>query len=128
MSSVDPVENLAGDLTVESRAKVTEGLCRRLLVRAWHIGRTRIFWGWRFYSLGNRSVLGRSLQVNNPRVVAIGSRVTISNQFILADLCPGMKEVPKIIIGDGCIILYRRWRHSICLLFPFWSAYSITLV
>ena len=107
MSSVYPVENLVGDLTVESRATVTEGLCRRLLVRTWQVGRTRIFWGWRLNALGSRSVLGRSLQVNNPRVVAIGSRITISNQFILADLCPGMKEVPKIIIGDGCIILYR---------------------
>jgi len=107
MSSVDPVENLIGDLTVESRATVTEGLCRRFLVGAWRIGRTSIFWGWRFYSLGSRSVLGRSLQVNNPRAVAIGSRVTITSQFILADLCPSVNEVPKIIIGDGCIILYR---------------------
>ena len=107
MSSVYPVENLAGDLTVESRAKVTEGLYRKLLVRAWHIGRTRIFWGWRFYSLGSRSVLGRSLQVNNPRAVAIGSRVAIASQFILVDLCPSVKDVPKIIIGDGCTILYR---------------------
>lgn len=79
----------------------------RFLVRAWHIGRTRLVWGWRLYALGSRSVLARTLQINNPRAVSIGSGVTICDQFILADLCPNQGEVPKIIIGDGCIILYR---------------------
>jgi acetyltransferase-like isoleucine patch superfamily enzyme len=80
---------------------------RKFVVCAWCVGRTRLLWGWRLYSLGNRSVLSYSLQVNNPRAVAIGSHVTIASQFILADLCPGRGEVPKIIIGDGCTILYR---------------------
>ena len=83
------------------------GFSRQFITRAWQIGCTRLVWGWRFYALGSRSVLGRSLQVNNPRVVDIGSRVTISDQFILADLCPNQGKVPKIFIGDGCIILYR---------------------
>ena len=33
--------------------------------------------------------------------------MTIASQFILTDLCPTVKEIPKIIIGDGCTILYR---------------------
>jgi acetyltransferase-like isoleucine patch superfamily enzyme len=33
--------------------------------------------------------------------------VTICDQFVLADLCRDQGEVPKIIIGDGCTILYR---------------------
>ncbi|MCP4607824.1 MAG: acyltransferase [Planctomycetes bacterium] len=83
------------------------GFSCRFIMRAWKIGLTRLVWGWRLNALGSRSVFGRSLQVNNPRTVAIGSRVTISEQFILADLCPNQGKVPKIIIGDGCIILYR---------------------
>ena len=80
---------------------------RKLVVRAWEVGRTRLLWGWRLYSLGNRTVLSYSLQVNNPQAVAIGSYVTIASQFALADLCPGKGEVPKIVISDGCTILYR---------------------
>jgi acetyltransferase-like isoleucine patch superfamily enzyme len=57
--------------------------------------------------LGKRSILWRSLFVNNPRAIAIGSRVTVTSQFILADLCPERGEIPKIIIGDGCIINFR---------------------
>lgn len=108
MSSVEPVKNLAGNWTKESGAKIAAHyFCRKLIIRAWYIGRTRLMWGWRLHALGKRSVLARSEQVNNPRAVAIGSNVTIANQFILADLCPSVKEVPKIIIGDGCTILYR---------------------
>jgi len=105
----EPVKNLAGDWDEASREVATSvtGLCRKRLVRAWLVVRTRIFWGWRLYALGNRSTLARSQQVNNPRVVAIGSRVTIASQFVLADLRPSVKKVPKIIIGDGCAILYR---------------------
>jgi acetyltransferase-like isoleucine patch superfamily enzyme len=79
----------------------------KLAVRAWDVGRTRLLWGWRLHSLGSRSILSYSLQVNNPQAVAIGSYVTIESQFILADLCPGSGKVPKISIGDGCTILYR---------------------
>lgn len=82
-------------------------LCCKRLVHAWHIGRTRLLWGWRLHALGKRAILGRSLQVNNPRVVAVGSHVTIASHFILADLYPSVSGVPKIIIGDGCTILYR---------------------
>lgn len=80
---------------------------RKLIVRAWDVGRTRLLWGWRLYSLGRRTALSNSLQVNNPRAVAIGSYVTIASQFVLADLCPVKGELPKIIIGDRCTILWR---------------------
>src|SRR5207302_197792 len=61
----------------------------RLLRRGWHVLRTRALWGWRFHRLGARSVLGRKLLVNHPAAVSIGSRVTLLDQFILADLCRG---------------------------------------
>ncbi len=82
-------------------------VCCRLVSRTWHVGLTRLLWGWRLHALGSRSILAHSLQVNNPRAVAIGSRVTIASQFVLADLLPGRGEVPKIVIGDGSIMLYR---------------------
>ena len=82
-------------------------LCRRLAVRAWLVGHTRLLWGWRLHALGSRSFLRRSLNVNNPRAVAIGSHVTIASQFVLADLRPNRGENPKIVIGDGCRILHR---------------------
>ena len=45
--------------------------------------------------------------VNNPHAVSIGSRVVLTDQFVLADLRPGRGELPKIVIGDGCTILFR---------------------
>jgi acetyltransferase-like isoleucine patch superfamily enzyme len=81
--------------------------CRKLIGRSWQIGRTRLLWKWRLYALGKGSVLGASLYVNNPRTVAIGCHVTILSQFVLADLCPAKIHRPKIVIGDGCTILYR---------------------
>jgi len=99
---------------IENRDKITSAgflsaaaRYRELVVRVWNVGCTRLLWGWRLYSLGNRTVLSYSLQVNNPRAVAIGSYVTIASQFVLTDLCLGRGEVPKIVIGDECTILYR---------------------
>jgi acetyltransferase-like isoleucine patch superfamily enzyme len=80
---------------------------RKLVVRAWNMLRTQLLWKWRLYSLGKRTTLSYSLQVNNPRAVDIGSYVTIESQFILADLNPCNGEIPKIVIGDGCVILHR---------------------
>ena len=31
----------------------------------------------------------------------------IEDQFILADVCPGQGDQPKIVIGDGCTLMYR---------------------
>ena len=108
MSEIDPVKNPAECCAEGSKEKTSgAGRCLELLARAWHIGLTRVLWGWRLHALGKRSILSRCQQVNNPRAVAIGSRVTIASQFILADLCSSVKEVPKIVIGDGCIILYN---------------------
>lgn len=105
MSLEEPLKHC----TEECGTPVTSvsGLCRKFLVRLWQIGRTRVFWGWRLHALGNPSILARSLQVNNPRAVAIGSHVSIASQFILADLLPSKGKTPKIVIGDGCTILYR---------------------
>lgn len=79
----------------------------QLVRRAWLVARTRVVWGWRFHSLGRRSALGRGLEMNNPRAIAIGSRVTIADEFILSDLRPGQAQCPKISIGDRCTIMYR---------------------
>ena len=108
MSEIGPVKNPAECCAEGSREKISgTGRCLELLARAWHIGLTRVLWGWRLHALGKRSILSRCQQVSNPRAIAIGSRVTIASQFILADLCSSVKEVPKIVIGDGCTILYR---------------------
>ena len=93
--------------TTEPRRRSMIARWRKLINRAWHVGRTRLLWGWRLHSLGRRTVLGRSLQVNNPRAVAIGSHVTIERDFVLADLRPEGAPNPKIVIGDGCTILFR---------------------
>jgi len=107
--SEETLRRYTGDKPKSSSPAVTSvtARCQRLAVRAWHVGRTRLLWGWRLHALGSRSNLARSLQVNNPRVVAIGSRVKIASEFVLVDLCPGRGKVPKIVIGDDCIILYR---------------------
>ncbi len=106
MSLEETLKSRTEDGLVEYKTKATS-VIDRYPVRAWHIMRTRLVWTWRLHSLGSRSVLARSLQINNPKAVSIGAGVTISDQFILADLCPDQGEVPKIIIGDGCIVLYR---------------------
>lgn len=73
----------------------------------WGVVRTRVCWGWRLHTLGARTVLGRKQWVRNPRAVAIGSRVTICDGFVFADLGPLGGEHPKIRIGDGTTILFR---------------------
>ncbi|MBN1806109.1 MAG: acyltransferase [Sedimentisphaerales bacterium] len=102
-------ESCKGDRGKENKATGISGISfsHRFLVRVWQIVYTRLVWGRRLYTLGSNSTLARSLQVNNPRAVAIGSRVSICEQFILADLYPEQGELPKIIIGDDCTILYR---------------------
>lgn len=108
MSEIGPVKNPAECCAEGSKEKTLgAGRCLELLARAWNIGLTRVLWGWRLHALGSRTVLLRSLQINNPKVVAIGSYVTIMRDFVLADLCPTKERTPKIIIGDGCTILFR---------------------
>jgi acetyltransferase-like isoleucine patch superfamily enzyme len=77
------------------------------LRREWEVLRTRALWSWRLHGLGRRSVLRRGLLTNRPQAVSIGCRVSIMDGFILADLQPGIGPDPKIIIGDGCTILFR---------------------
>ena len=80
---------------------------RDLLRYGWNALRTRILWGHRLHALGTRCVLGRKQMVQNPQAVAIGSRVTICDGFVFADLVPGSGKYPKIKIGNGVIILFR---------------------
>jgi acetyltransferase-like isoleucine patch superfamily enzyme len=75
--------------------------------RAYELGRTRLLWGWRLHALGAHTTLFRPLKIRNPRAVAIGARVTILDQFVLADLRPGEGDYPKIVIGDGTVIQFR---------------------
>ena len=79
----------------------------RQVWREWEVLRTWALWSWRFDGLGRRSVLKRKCLVNHPQAVLIGSRVSIMDQFIFADLRPGIGKEPKILIGDGCTILFR---------------------
>jgi len=109
VSSKEILKHYTGNRAEEPRTTVTSmvAVCCKRIVRTWSISRTRLLWGWRLHSLGSRSSLARSLQVNSPRSIAIGSHVSIAEQFVLADLLPGQGQVPKIVIGDGCSILYR---------------------
>jgi acetyltransferase-like isoleucine patch superfamily enzyme len=84
-----------------------KGKYKTKFLRLLKLVKTRLIWGYRLHSLDRRTVLSSSLQVNNPSVVSIGSYVTIEKDFVLADLCIDKKRTPKIIIGNGCTILYR---------------------
>ena len=78
-----------------------------LIRYAWGVARTRLLWGPRLHSLGARCVLGRKQMVQTPRAISIGSRVTICDGFVFADLVPGKGQYPKIRIGNGVTILFR---------------------
>lgn len=69
--------------------------------------RTFLLWKPRLYALGRRTTLSRPLYCNNPRAVSVGAGVLVSRQFVLADLKVGEGSLPKIVIGDGCTIMYR---------------------
>lgn len=73
----------------------------------WQVVRTRIWWGSRLHHLGKRTRLASALMVNNAAAVSIADYVTISRDFVLADLRPGEGILPKITIGEGSTILYR---------------------
>ena len=76
-------------------------------IRLWRVFWSQIWWSGRFYSLGFGCNIYRALQVNNPKAVAIGKRVTLLKDFVIADLLPGEGTLPKITIGDDCMIMYR---------------------
>lgn len=91
-------------------ADPTASVRKAWLARLRRVGRmayTRAVWGRRLHSLGKRSTLGRATLVRNPRVIAIGERVTVESGFVFADLRCGYGSLPKIRIGDGCTILFR---------------------
>lgn len=79
----------------------------RKLRRAVRVIATRLRWGWRLGSLGRGVELARPLLVRNPRCVAIGDRVSIEKDFVLADLAPHADAGVKIAIGEGCTMLFR---------------------
>ena len=79
----------------------------RRLRRAVRVIATRLRWGWRLGSLGRGVELARPLLVRNPRCVAIGDRVSIERDFVLADLSPSENAGVKITIGEGCTMLFR---------------------
>lgn len=82
-------------------------LLGRKVRRAVKVTATRLRWGWRLGSLGHGVELGRPLLVRNPRCVAIGDRVSIERDFVLADLAPHEDAGVKITIGEGCTMLFR---------------------
>jgi acetyltransferase-like isoleucine patch superfamily enzyme len=85
----------------------TSQMVWKITCRAYCIAMTLLWWKWRLFKLGPRTIIKRCLQINNPGSIAIGSRVTLMHQSILADLNPEYRQYPKIRIGDGCTILYR---------------------
>ena len=73
----------------------------------WRVSRTRMFWGWRFHSLGPRSVMGRSRLVRNPESISIGHHTTFSHGWCLVDLALRTAHPElKIRIGSYCTILH----------------------
>jgi len=100
----------AGEFQTERDVSAMPAKARTMWARLrdiWPLVRTRIWWGWRFHTLGRRTRLGCALLVNNPKAVAIGGHVTIMRDFVFADLKAGQGTLPKIRIGDGCTILFR---------------------
>lgn len=79
-----------------------------IAVRMWRLTRTRVFWGWRFHSLGPRSVVGKCRLACNPKCVSIGHHTTLNDGWCLADLSPATVDAtPKIHIGAYCIIMHE---------------------
>jgi acyl-[acyl carrier protein]--UDP-N-acetylglucosamine O-acyltransferase len=77
------------------------------LHRAWSLARTRVLWGYRFHSLGTRSVVGKCRHVTCTGAVSIGHHTTLCDNWTLADL--GSRETgrhAKIRIGSYCTILW----------------------
>ena len=78
----------------------------RIVTRAWRLTRTRILWGWRFRSLGARSVVGKCRLVVGPKSISIGHHTTLADDWRLVDLQPSAVEgEQKIRIGSYCSIL-----------------------
>ena len=78
-----------------------------ILLRMWQLTRTRVLWGWRFKSLGARSVVGRCRWVQNPSAIHIDHHTSIGDGWVLADLAPEKSgDQPKIRIGSYCNILH----------------------
>ena len=77
------------------------------MARLWCLTRTRVLWGWRFHSLGARSVVRKCRIVVNPKAISIGHHTTLSDDWCLADLKPSRPSTEaKIKIGSYCTILH----------------------
>ena len=78
-----------------------------ILLRMWKLTRTRLFWSWRFHSIGPRSTVGTHRIADNPGAISIGHHTTLCDGWSLADLQPSTgKAQPKIRIGSHCTILH----------------------
>jgi len=80
---------------------------REKITRALKIIRTKILWGHRLGRLGYRTIIGKCMQIDSPKTIYIGDRVTICDDFIFGNLALKDNLLPKIKIGDRCTILYR---------------------
>lgn len=67
--------------------------------------RMRLFWSWRFGSLGARSAVGKCKLVVSPKSITIGHHTTLADDWRLVDLQPEKGSKPKIRIGSYCSIL-----------------------
>jgi len=77
------------------------------LSRGFRLVRTRLFWGWRFHSLGRRTTIGKRKFLANPKSVSVGHHTTLCDGWALVDLSPGPADPnPKIRIGSYCTILF----------------------
>jgi carbonic anhydrase/acetyltransferase-like protein (isoleucine patch superfamily) len=79
----------------------------RTLDRVWRVALTRVIWGRRLYSLGDRCVVQRCRSVPNPKAVMIGKYTLLSAGWQMVDLDPRIVGAkPKMRIGAHCKIMH----------------------
>lgn len=76
------------------------------------LARTQIFDRQFFGAIGRRSRIINPLQLRNPENIHVGHHVTISKHVWLLTL-PAIKDrIPRMVIGDGCVI--GHFNHITC--------------
>jgi acetyltransferase-like isoleucine patch superfamily enzyme len=90
----------------QKRNRVILAYMKRLLDRVWRVGLTRMLWGWRLYSLGDRCVIQKCRWIPNPKAVSIGHDTLLSCGWQMVDLDPSRTGgKPKMRIGSHCRIM-----------------------
>lgn len=76
------------------------------------LARTQMFDRHFFGAIGRRSRIIQPLQLRNPENIYIGNHVTIANYAWLLTLPVIKDRIPKLVIGNGCVI--GHFNHITC--------------